>query len=77
MLTSLLHLHYVVKIFLLLTVVIALNRIFRISFVLPFPRWINRMPRWLVEFVGVVERYGWTVIVAMILAGVWQIAEAN
>ena len=37
----------------------------------------NRMPVWVTGLVGFFETYGWTLIVAMILAGVWQIAEKH
>ena len=67
--------YYLAKIAVVLAVVVALNRIFRISFLLPIPRWTNRMPVWVLLLVGFLETYGWTLIVAMILAGVWQIAE--
>ena len=69
--------YYFVKIAIVLAVVIGLNLIFRISFLLPIPRWTNRMPVWVVVVVGFFETYGWTLIVAMILAGVWQIAEKH
>ena len=67
--------YYLAKIAVVLAVVVALNLIFRISFLLPIPRWTNRMPVWVLLLVGFLETYGWTLIVAMILAGVWQIAE--
>jgi hypothetical protein len=35
------------------------------------------MPVWVLLLVGFFETYGWTPIVAMILAGVWQIAEKH
>ena len=69
--------YYLVKIAVVLAVVVALNLIFRISFLLPIPRWTNRMPVWVTGLVGFFETYGWTLIVAMILAGVWQIAEKH
>jgi hypothetical protein len=67
--------YYLVKIAILLAVVVGLKRVFKISFLLPLPRWTNRMPIWLLALAGIFETYGWTLIVAMILAGVWQIAE--
>lgn len=70
--------YYLIKIAVVLAVVVALNLIFRISFLLPMPRWTsNRMPVWVTGLVGFFETYGWTLIVAMILAGVWQIAEKH
>jgi hypothetical protein len=35
------------------------------------------MPVWIITFVEFFEIYGWLLIVAMILAGVWQIAEKH
>jgi hypothetical protein len=67
--------YYFIKIVVILAVVVALNLVFRISFSLPVPRWTNRMPAWALAFVGFFETHGWTLIVAMILAGIWQIAE--
>lgn len=69
--------YYLVKIIVLLAVIVALGLMFRISFLLPIPNWINRMPLRMLPFVGFLETYGWTLIVAMILAGIWQIAEAR
>jgi hypothetical protein len=68
---------YFVKIAIVLAVVTVLNLIFRISFALPVPRWTNRLPVWALVLVGFFETHGWTLIVAMILAGVWQIAEKH
>lgn len=69
--------YYLVKLAIVLIIVIALNLFFRISFSLPLPRWSRRLPVWLLGLVGFFEIYGWTLIVAMILAGIWQIAEKH
>jgi hypothetical protein len=69
--------HYLVKIVVVLAVIVALNLVFRISFSLPIPRLTHRMPVWIITFVEFFEIYGWLLIVAMILAGVWQIAEKH
>jgi hypothetical protein len=69
--------YYWVKVPVVLAVVIGLNLIFRVSFSLPIPQWTNRMPVWLLGLVEFFETYGWTLIVAMILAAVWQIAEKH
>ena len=69
--------YYLVKLAIVLAVVVGLKRVFKISFLLPLPRWTNRMPIWLLGLVEIFEIYGWTLIVAMILAGVWQIAEKH
>jgi hypothetical protein len=67
--------YYLVKLAIVLAVVVGLKRVFKISFLLPLPRWTNRMPIWLMGLVEIFETYGWTLIVAMILAGIWQVAE--
>jgi hypothetical protein len=67
--------YYLVKLAIVLAVVVGLKRVFKISFLLPLPRWTNRMPIWLLGLVEIFETYGWTLIVAMILAGIWQVAE--
>ena len=69
--------YYLVKIAILLAVVVGLKRVFKINFLVPLPRWTNLMPIWLLALVGILETSGWTIIVAMILAGVWQIAEKH
>jgi hypothetical protein len=61
---------YLVKLAIVLAVVVGLKRVFKISFLLPLPRWTNRMPIWLLGLVDIFETYGWTLIVAMILAGI-------
>jgi hypothetical protein len=67
--------YYLVKLAIVLAVVVGLKRVFKIIFLLPLPRWTNRMPIWLLGLVEIFEIYGWTLIVAMILAGIWQVAE--
>jgi hypothetical protein len=67
--------YYLVKLAIVLAVVVGLKRVFKISFLLPLPRWTHRMPIWLLGLVEIFETYGWTLIVAMILAGIWQVAE--
>ncbi len=67
--------YYLVKVAIVLAVIVTLNLVFRTSFSLPIPRWTDRMPVWMLALVGFLETYGWILIVAMILAGVWQIAE--
>jgi hypothetical protein len=69
--------YYLVKIAILLAVVVGLKRVFKISFLLPLPRWTNRMPIRLLGLLEIFGAYGWTLLVAMILAGVWQIAEKH
>ena len=69
--------YYLVKLAIVLAVVVGLKRVFKISFLLPLPQWTNLMPFWLLGLVEIFETYGWTLIVAMILAGVWQIAEKH
>jgi len=69
--------YYLIKVAIVLAVVIGLNLVFKTSFLLPLPRWTNRMPIWLLGLVGAFETYGWTLIVAMILAGIWQVAEKH
>jgi hypothetical protein len=67
--------YYLVKLAIVLAVVVGLTRVLKISFLLPLPRWTNRMPISLLGLVEIFETYGWTLIVAMILAGIWQVAE--
>jgi hypothetical protein len=68
--------HYLVKIAIAWAVVICSNLVFRIRFLLPIPR-TNDLPDWVAGFVEFFETHGWTLPVAIILAGVWQLAEKH
>jgi hypothetical protein len=45
--------YYLVKLAIVLAVVVGLKRVFKISFLLPLPRWTNRMPIWLLGLVDI------------------------
>jgi hypothetical protein len=67
--------YYLVKLAIVLALVIALKLIFNVSFPIPVPRWTHRLPVLALVVMGFLETYGWILIVAMIIASVWQIAE--
>ena len=67
--------HYAVKVAIILLVAAGISRLLRVS--LFFPVRLERMPVRLLLFIEFFEVYGWTVIPAMIVAGVWQIAEQH
>jgi hypothetical protein len=67
--------HYAVKFAIVLLVVAGINRLLRVS--LFFPVRLDRIPVRLLLFINFFEVYGWTVIPALIVAGVWQIAEQH
>jgi len=67
--------HYAVKFAIVLFIVAGISRLLRVS--LFFPVRLDRTPVWLLLFIEVFEVYGWTVIPAVIVAGVWQIAEQH
>ena len=67
--------HYAVKVAIILLVAAGISRLLQVS--LFFPVRLERMPVWLLLFIEFFEVYGWTVIPAMIVAGVWQIAEQH
>jgi hypothetical protein len=67
--------HYAVKFAIILLVVASIGRLLNVS--LFFPVRLERIPVWQLLFVEFFEVYGWTVIPAMIVAGVWQIAERH
>jgi hypothetical protein len=69
--------NYLSKIAIALAIVVGLSIILRVRFVLPIQEWTSRAPVWALGLVEIFEEYGWTFIVAMILAGVWQIAERH
>jgi hypothetical protein len=66
---------YLVKLAIILAVVVFLSRTLKVSLFFPLFYRLKRGPFWLSAFVELLETDGWTVIPAMILAGVWQIAE--
>ncbi len=67
--------HYLVKFIMILAVVVCLNRILRVRFSLPFPRRAISRSVWLLAAIELFETDGWTLIPAVILAVVWQMAE--
>jgi len=67
--------HYAVKFAIVLLVVAGINRLLRVS--LFFHVRLDRIPVRLLLFINFFEVYGWTVIPALIVAGVWQIAEQH
>ena len=66
--------HYFFKLAIILAVVFCLNRILKVSFFLPF-NGTKRTPLCLSGVIEVFETEGWTLIPALILATVWQMAE--
>jgi hypothetical protein len=68
--------YYLVKLAVAWALVTCANLVFRVSFSLPVPRTHN-LPDWVAGCVEFFETRGWTLIVAMVLAGVWQIAEKH
>lgn len=67
--------HYAVKFALVLLVVAGISRLLKVS--LLFPLRSQRLPLWLLALIEFFELYGWTIIPALIVAGVWQIAEQH
>ena len=67
--------HYLTKLTILLVVVLCLNRILKVSFTLPVPLRLIRTSPWLWAAIQMFETDGWTLIPALILATVWQMAE--
>jgi hypothetical protein len=68
--------YYLVKTAVILVVIFAVNLALNVSFLLPIPR-LRRMPIWTLGLLAFVEMYGWIVIVAMVVAAMWQIADRH
>jgi hypothetical protein len=68
--------HYLIKTAIVLVVIIALNLALNVSFMLPIPR-LRRMPIWLRGLLTFAEICGWIVIVALVVAAIWQIADRH
>ena len=70
--------HYWAKLAVMLAVVIGLNFLFEVSVWLPISGTERRkIPVWLQAVLELFETQGWTLVVAIILAAVWQIAERH
>ena len=67
--------HYAVKFAIVLLFVAGISRLLKVS--LFFPLRLERLPLWLLMLIEIFELYGWTIIPALIVAGVWQIAEQH
>ena len=67
--------HYAVKFAIVLVVVAGISRLLKVSLV--FPVRPERLPLWMLMLLDIFELYGWTIIPALIVAGVWQIAEQH
>jgi hypothetical protein len=67
--------HYAVKFAIVLLAVAGISRLLKVS--LLFPLHSERLPLWLLMLIEIFELYGWTIIPALIVAGVWQIAEQH
>ncbi len=69
--------YYLAKLAIILAVVLSINAQLKVSFFLPIPRPSYRAPLWLCLAVEFFETRGWTVVVALVLAEVWQVAERH
>ena len=66
--------YYWAKALLLIPPVLILRELLSVTVVLPIPRQTHK-PIWALVFVEWLETYGWALLLAMVLAGIWHMAQ--